>query len=101
MGAPTRFCPKRNEISAALLYNDQINSMYTSTETLYDIFRKGAKVSTDTRQITGGCIFFALKGDKFDGNQYAAEALQKGAAYAVVDDPAVVTMTVFFWLKTC
>jgi UDP-N-acetylmuramoyl-tripeptide--D-alanyl-D-alanine ligase len=65
--------------------------MYTSTETLYDIFKKGAAISTDTRQITQGCIFFALKGDKFDGNQYAADALAKGAAYAVVDDPAVVT----------
>lgn len=64
--------------------------MYTSTETLYNIFQKGAKISTDTRQVSEGCIFFALKGDKFDGNQYAAEALQKGAAYAVVDDPAVV-----------
>jgi UDP-N-acetylmuramoyl-tripeptide--D-alanyl-D-alanine ligase len=64
--------------------------MYTSTETLYSIFQKGAKISTDTRQVSEGCIFFALKGDKFDGNQYAAEALQKGAAYAVVDDPAVV-----------
>jgi UDP-N-acetylmuramoyl-tripeptide--D-alanyl-D-alanine ligase len=60
--------------------------MYTSTETLYSIFQKGAKISTDTRQVSEGCIFFALKGDKFDGNQYAAEALQKGAAYAVVDD---------------
>ncbi|WP_342088586.1 UDP-N-acetylmuramoyl-tripeptide--D-alanyl-D-alanine ligase [Dyadobacter sp. OTU695] len=65
--------------------------MYTSIETLYDIYRKGAKICTDTRQISEGCIFFALKGDKFDGNQYAAEALQKGAAYAVVDDPNVVT----------
>lgn len=65
--------------------------MYTSTETLYDIFKKGAAICTDTRQISEGCIFFALKGDKFDGNQYAADAIQKGAAYAVVDDPAVVT----------
>ncbi|MEO6284773.1 MAG: UDP-N-acetylmuramoyl-tripeptide--D-alanyl-D-alanine ligase [Dyadobacter sp.] len=64
--------------------------MYTSTETLYNLFLKGAKISTDTRQVSDGCIFFALKGDKFDGNQYAAEALQKGAAYAVVDDAAVV-----------
>jgi UDP-N-acetylmuramoyl-tripeptide--D-alanyl-D-alanine ligase len=65
--------------------------MYTSTETLYDIFKKGAAISTDTRQISQGCIFFALKGDKFDGNQYAADALAKGAAYAVVDDPAMAT----------
>src|SRR5690606_33924858 len=69
--------------------------MYTSIESLYDIYRKGAPISTDTRQVTDGCIFFALKGDKFDGNQYAAEALQKGAAYAVVDDPNVVTSNRF------
>ncbi|NIJ51475.1 UDP-N-acetylmuramoyl-tripeptide--D-alanyl-D-alanine ligase [Dyadobacter arcticus] len=64
--------------------------MYTSTETLYQLFSQGAKISTDTRQITPGCIFFALKGDKFDGNQYAADALEKGAGYAVVDDEKVV-----------
>jgi UDP-N-acetylmuramoyl-tripeptide--D-alanyl-D-alanine ligase len=63
--------------------------MYTSTETLYNIFLKGARISTDTRQIADGSIFFALKGDKFDGNQYAAEALKKGAAYTVVDDENV------------
>ena len=63
--------------------------MYTPIETLYDIYINGAKISTDTRQITPGCIFFALKGDKFDGNQYAEQALQSGAAYAVVDDPSL------------
>jgi UDP-N-acetylmuramoyl-tripeptide--D-alanyl-D-alanine ligase len=65
--------------------------MYTSTETLYDIFKTGIRISTDTRQISEGCLFFALKGDKFDGNQYASEALQKGAAYAVVDNPEIVS----------
>ena len=60
--------------------------MYTPIETLYDIYLNGAKISTDTRQITPGCIFFALKGDTFDGNQYAEQALKSGAAYAVVDD---------------
>jgi len=63
--------------------------MYTPIETLYDIYINGAKISTDTRQITPGCIFFALKGDKFDGNQYAEQALQSGAAYAVVDNPSL------------
>ncbi|QRR02164.1 UDP-N-acetylmuramoyl-tripeptide--D-alanyl-D-alanine ligase [Dyadobacter sandarakinus] len=64
--------------------------MYTSTETLYQHFTSNPKVSTDTRQITEGCLFFALKGDKFNGNLYAAEALQKGAAYAIVDEPEAV-----------
>ncbi|REA62441.1 UDP-N-acetylmuramoyl-tripeptide--D-alanyl-D-alanine ligase [Dyadobacter luteus] len=60
--------------------------MYTPVETIYDIYLNGAKICTDTRQIQPGCIFFALKGDKFDGNQYALEALKTGAGYAVVDD---------------
>ena len=60
--------------------------MYTPIETLYDIYLNGGKICTDTRQIVPGCIFFALKGDKFDGNKYALEALQSGAGYAVVDD---------------
>ncbi|KAA0991225.1 UDP-N-acetylmuramoyl-tripeptide--D-alanyl-D-alanine ligase [Dyadobacter aurulentus] len=64
--------------------------MFTTTETLYQYFKKGARISTDTRQVSEGFIFFALKGDKFDGNQYAAEALAKGAAYAVVSDENVV-----------
>jgi UDP-N-acetylmuramoyl-tripeptide--D-alanyl-D-alanine ligase len=47
-------------------------------------------ITTDTRKITKGCIYFALKGDKFDGNIFAEEALEQGAAYAVVDNPSVV-----------
>ena len=80
---------KPNEISA---YNFILISdfMYTSTETLYNHFQNGAAICTDTRKISEGCLFFALKGDNFDGNQYAAEALSKGAAYAVVDDQGVV-----------
>jgi UDP-N-acetylmuramoyl-tripeptide--D-alanyl-D-alanine ligase len=69
------------------IYVSYFNSlMYTPVETLYDIYLNGAKICTDTRQIEPGCIFFALKGDKFDGNQYAFEALRNGAGYAVVDD---------------
>ncbi len=44
-------------------------------------------VSTDTRQLPSGCIYFALKGDNFDGNKFAEQALEKGAAYAVIDNP--------------
>lgn len=43
-------------------------------------------VDTDTRKIRKGSIFFALKGDNFNGNEFAAEAIQKGASFAVVDD---------------
>jgi UDP-N-acetylmuramoyl-tripeptide--D-alanyl-D-alanine ligase len=50
-------------------------------------FLRLRKVSTDTRTIRGGEIFFALRGENFDGNRFAAEALNKGATIAVVSDP--------------
>ena len=53
---------------------------------LYDCFLACKGVSTDTRQITEDCLFVALRGDKFDGNQYAKDALEKGAKYAIVDN---------------
>lgn len=59
-------------------------------QAIYHVFRHFPKVSTDTRQIMANSLFFALKGETFDGNQFAAEALEKGARYAVVDDPSVV-----------
>lgn len=53
---------------------------------LYQLYLQSGKVSTDTRQISPGCVFFALKGPTFNANAFAEEALQKGASYAVVDD---------------
>lgn len=53
---------------------------------LYEIFLKHPKISTDTRKIEEGAIFFALKGERFNANTFAAEALAKGAVYAVVDE---------------
>lgn len=53
---------------------------------LYQKYLETGKVSTDTRQITSGSVFFALKGQRFDANELAEEALSKGANYAVVDD---------------
>ena len=58
--------------------------------TLYEIYRQYPNVITDSRAIKKDCLFFALKGERFDGNAYAAEALEKGAAYAIVDNPDVV-----------
>ncbi len=55
-------------------------------EELYTLFLKRPIVSTDTRNLPKDCIFFALKGDRFNGNKYAEDALQKGAAYAVIDE---------------
>ncbi|MFN8396412.1 MAG: UDP-N-acetylmuramoyl-tripeptide--D-alanyl-D-alanine ligase [Bacteroidia bacterium] len=54
---------------------------------LWEAFQRQKAVSTDTRKIKSGDIFFALKGDNFDGNKFAAGALTAGAAFAVVDDP--------------
>ncbi|HYG02759.1 MAG TPA: UDP-N-acetylmuramoyl-tripeptide--D-alanyl-D-alanine ligase [Chryseosolibacter sp.] len=55
-------------------------------EALYKLFLESRKISTDTRHITPGSIFFALKGDKFNANEFAADALSKGASYAVIDE---------------
>ena len=58
-----------------------------SIEQLYDEYLKSRIVTTDSRQITPGAIFFALKGANFDGNKFAAQALEQGAALCVIDDP--------------
>ncbi|MCJ8208256.1 UDP-N-acetylmuramoyl-tripeptide--D-alanyl-D-alanine ligase [Mucilaginibacter sp. RS28] len=57
-----------------------------SIEELYQLYLQHPVISTDTRKITPGSIFFALKGDKFDANTFAAQALEAGAAYAVIDN---------------
>lgn len=62
----------------------------TSIDQLYEVFRTSSAVCTDTRNITPGCIFFALKGGNFNGNLFAQDSLSKGAAYAVVDEASVV-----------
>lgn len=53
---------------------------------LYNLFLKCKGISTDTRKIQNDSLFFSLKGENFDGNNYALEALKKGAKYAVVDN---------------
>ena len=58
-------------------------------ETLYSCFLQHPIITTDSRDVPADSMFFALKGDSFDGNQYAQAALDKGAAYAVVDDSSV------------
>ncbi len=61
-----------------------------SVEAVYEAFlASGGRVSTDSRQVVPGSLFFALRGPSFDGNRYAAVALAAGAAYVVVDDPEV------------
>ena len=55
-------------------------------EQIYKFFKAHPKVITDSRKIEKGCLFFALKGDKFNGNQFANDALKKGAAFAFIDE---------------
>lgn len=57
-----------------------------SIQELHNIFLRCSGVVTDSREIKGGELFFALKGERFDGNSFAMGALEKGAAYAVVSD---------------
>ena len=54
---------------------------------LYELFIHHRQVSTDSRNCPKNCLFFALKGERFDGNKYAKDALEAGAAYAIIDDP--------------
>ncbi len=62
-------------------------------ETLYLLLKligEGHSVITDSRQIKPGCIFLALKGESFDGNAFALQALENGAQVAVIDNPKYV-----------
>ena len=58
----------------------------TNIESLYQHYLKYPVVCTDTRTITKNCLFFALKGDNYNGNTFAADALKQGAAFAIIDD---------------
>lgn len=58
-----------------------------ATKDLYQFFLNNSKICTDTRKISPGCLFFALKGANFNGNAFAPKALEMGAAYAVIDQP--------------
>jgi UDP-N-acetylmuramoyl-tripeptide--D-alanyl-D-alanine ligase len=56
------------------------------TEQIHKLFLNSSGVSTDTRKIKENSIFFALKGENFNGNTFALQALGKGASYAVIDE---------------
>jgi UDP-N-acetylmuramoyl-tripeptide--D-alanyl-D-alanine ligase len=58
---------------------------------LYNIFRDAAGVSTDSRTLQSGQLFFALSGPNFNGNQFASQALDKGAIAVVVDEDLPIT----------
>ncbi|MCI5054962.1 MAG: UDP-N-acetylmuramoyl-tripeptide--D-alanyl-D-alanine ligase [Flavobacteriales bacterium] len=56
---------------------------------LYEKFKHANRVSTDTRTIEKGDLFFALSGENFNGNKFVSQALEKGAFYAVANDPSL------------
>ncbi|MDQ6815713.1 MAG: UDP-N-acetylmuramoyl-tripeptide--D-alanyl-D-alanine ligase [Bacteroidota bacterium] len=56
-----------------------------TTEQLYELFLQYPSVETDTRKLKKGDLFFALSGPNFNGNDFASEAIKRGAAYAIVD----------------
>ncbi len=58
-------------------------------EELYRIFKRHPLICTDSRKIVRDSVFFALKGNSFDGNAFAEKAIGEGCSYAVVDDPGV------------
>ncbi|MGZ3777986.1 MAG: UDP-N-acetylmuramoyl-tripeptide--D-alanyl-D-alanine ligase [Mucilaginibacter sp.] len=59
----------------------------TSTAELYRLYLQHPVISTDTRKIAPDSLFFALKGENFDANTFAKQAVEAGAAYAVIDNP--------------
>jgi len=60
----------------------------SSIERLYELYRQHPSVQTDTRKLKTGDLFFALKGPNFNGNTFVRQALDQGAAYCVIDEPA-------------
>ena len=79
---------------SALLLDKENMTKYSISpmSSLYELYLRHPRISTDstdTRNIGADSILFALRGATFDGNRFAADALEKGAAYAVVDDPSL------------
>ena len=56
---------------------------------LYQLYQQHPCITTDSRDCPEGSIFLALKGESFDGNKFAVQALEKGCSYAIVDEPSV------------
>ncbi len=55
-------------------------------EKIYQLFKQHPNIITDSRKVAPGCLFFALKGERFNGNDYAVQAVAEGAACAIVDE---------------
>lgn len=73
--------------------------MKTEISELYHYFLQHPLVTTDTRNCPLGSIFFALRGESFDGNKFALLAIEKGCSLAVVDDPVYKGMANMFYVE--
>ena len=67
---------------------------------LYKLYKQHPCITTDSRQCPEGSIFLALKGESFNGNQFAVQALEKGCAYAIVDEDIAVANSQFSILNS-
>lgn len=58
---------------------------YMNIQQLYQIYTAHPVICTDSRKVTRDCLFFSLKGDNFNGNEFAKAAIEQGAAFAIID----------------
>lgn len=75
--------------SSIIAYFCELNRRNMETKELYNIYLQHPLITTDSRECPQGSIFLALKGTSFDGNRFALAALEKGCAYAIVDEKEV------------
>ena len=68
---------------------------------LYKLYQQHPCITTDSRNCPEGSIFLALKGESFNGNQFAQSALEKGCAYAIIDEPEYKKDERFIVVKDC
>ena len=93
LALPTKKKQKKyglSEENSYLCNQIQKSDAFMTTKELYQVYLAHPEVTTDSRRCPQDSMFFALKGDSFDGNQFAAKALETGAAVAVVDNDAVI-----------
>jgi UDP-N-acetylmuramoyl-tripeptide--D-alanyl-D-alanine ligase len=74
---------------------------FMETRILYNIYLSYPNICIDSRKLTKDCIFFSLKGENFDGNQFAQKALLEGAAYAIVDNAEMVVSDKTIFVRDC
>lgn len=78
--------PKTSSLPEEVFLFLSIKTGILTIEALYQLYRQNPVIRTDTRTLTPGCLYFALKGPRFNGNTFAAQALEKGASYAIIDE---------------